>query len=551
MSRTIRSGGRIGGLIAAQTQEQRARLRLAAAAGAVVTVAAVCLLGLSGWFITGAAFAGAAGAAAAQSFNYMMPSAIIRLLAILRTGGRYVERVAGHEAALKALARLRPQLFRAIADGPPETALGLSSGEMSARLVQDVDAIQTLFVRRSVPVSLGAGAVAAIALASLATPLAGLALLLSMASACIGGVVIARRLAEPAGRAAQMAVGALKDRLAALEAVTPELKAYGLERWAVEQAATAAADHDRAQIALTEAAGWMAAWQAVAVAVAVALVVPASAGAALPLTALAALAAIMGIEAAGGLVAALHQNGAAAQALARLDAALPDVATEYPRKPQDDAVALIGAGDPLSPPARLGLFGPSGVGKTTLVERLIGLRPALADEMRIGGVDIADIAPRDRRALFAYAAQDVRLLDGSVRDNLRLAGPADAAAMWRALDDAGLAARIMAELLGLDAPVGSNGERLSGGERRRLNLARAYLRDAPWLVLDEPTEGLDAATEAHVLAALDRRLAERGQGLILISHRTPPMALCPRTIRIEGLAEDGRIRLASERRNAA
>ncbi len=551
MSRTIRSGGRIGGLIAAQTQEQRARLRLAAAAGAVVTVAAVCLLGLSGWFITGAAFAGAAGAAAAQSFNYMMPSAIIRLLAILRTGGRYVERVAGHEAALKALARLRPQLFRAIADGPPETALGLSSGEMSARLVQDVDAIQTLFVRRSVPVSLGAGAVAAIALASLATPLAGLALLLSMASACIGGVVIARRLAEPAGRAAQMAVGALKDRLAALEAVTPELKAYGLERWAVEQAATAAADHDRAQIALTEAAGWMAAWQAVAVAVAVALVVPASAGAALPLTALAALAAIMGIEAAGGLVAALHQNGAAAQALARLDAALPDVATEYPRKPQDDAVALIGAGDPLSPPARLGLFGPSGVGKTTLVERLIGLRPALADEMRIGGVDIADIAPRDRRALFAYAAQDVRLLDGSVRDNLRLAGPADAAAMWRALDDAGLAARIMAEPLGLDAPVGSNGERLSGGERRRLNLARAYLRDAPWLVLDEPTEGLDAATEAHVLAALDRRLAERGQGLILISHRTPPMALCPRTIRIEGLAEDGRIRLASERRNAA
>ena len=551
MSRTIRSGGRIGGLIAAQTQKQRARLRLAAAAGAVVTVAAVCLLGLSGWFITGAAFAGAAGAAAAQSFNYMMPSAIIRLLAILRTGGRYVERVAGHEAALKALARLRPQLFRAIADGPPETALGLSSGEMSARLVQDVDAIQTLFVRRSVPVSLGAGAVAAIALASLATPLAGLALLLSMASACIGGVVIARRLAEPAGRAAQMAVGALKDRLAALEAVTPELKAYGLERWAVEQAATAAADHDRAQIALTEAAGWMAAWQAVAVAVAVALVVPASAGAALPLTALAALAAIMGIEAAGGLVAALHQNGAAAQALARLDAALPDVATEYPRKPQDDAVALIGAGDPLSPPARLGLFGPSGVGKTTLVERLIGLRPALADEMRIGGVDIADIAPRDRRALFAYAAQDVRLLDGSVRDNLRLAGPADAAAMWRALDDAGLAARIMAEPLGLDAPVGSNGERLSGGERRRLNLARAYLRDAPWLVLDEPTEGLDAATEAHVLAALDRRLAERGQGLILISHRTPPMALCPRTIRIEGLAEDGRIRLASERRNAA
>ena len=103
-------------------------------------------------------------------------------------------------------------------------------------------------------------------------------------------------------------MGVLKDRLTALEAVTPEMKAYGLEGWAAEQAMAAAADHDQAQIALTQAAGWMAAWQAVAVALAVALVVPASAGAALPLTALAALAAIMGIEAAGGLVAALHQN---------------------------------------------------------------------------------------------------------------------------------------------------------------------------------------------------------------------------------------------------
>ncbi|WP_087121692.1 amino acid ABC transporter ATP-binding/permease protein [Brevundimonas sp. SH203] len=542
---------RIGQLIAAQTLEQRARLRLAAAAGAVVTVSAVCLLGLSGWFITGAAFAGAAGAAAAQSFNYMMPSAIIRLLAILRTGGRYVERVAGHEAALKALARLRPQLFRAIADGPPEAALSLSSGEMSARLVQDVDAVQTLFVRRSVPVSLGAGAAAAIILASLATPWAGLALFAAMAVACIGGILIARRLAEPAGRAAQVAVGVLKDRLAALEAVTPELKAYGLEGWAAEQAATAAADHDRAQIALTQAAGWMTAWQAVATVLAVALVVPASAGAALSMTALAALAAIMGIEAAGGLVAALHQNGGAAQALSRLDAILP---TENPGQglaPLADAIALIGAGDPLSPPQRFGLTGPSGVGKTTLVERLIGLRPALGGELQIGGVDIADIAPRDRRALFAYAAQDVRLLDGSVRENLALAGAADETAMWRALDDAGLGQRIRAEPLGLDATVGSNGERLSGGERRRLNLARAYLRDAPWLVLDEPTEGLDAATEAHVLTALEARLAERAQGLILISHRVPPMALCPSTIHIDGLETDGRVRLACAKRNAA
>ncbi|QCQ97981.1 amino acid ABC transporter ATP-binding/permease protein [Brevundimonas sp. SGAir0440] len=539
----MRVPSRIAGLIAAQAQAQRARLRLAAAGGAVVSVAAVCLLGLSGWFITGAAFAGLAGAAAAQSFNYMMPSAIIRLLAIVRTGGRYVERVAGHEAALKALARLRPQVFDAIATGPAERALNLSSGEVSARLVQDVDAVQTLFVRRSALWSLGAGAVSAILLATLASPLAGAALFVVMIAAVLGGVLIARRLADPAGRAVQTGAGAVKDRLAALEAAAPELKAYGLDDWACAQVAQVAANHDAAQIALTRSGGWMAVWQAAASALAVGVVIPAASSADLPLIALAALAAVMGVESAGGLVVALHQNGAAAQALSRLDAAMPMASPRHGRPLSGAAFGLANLNGELVPPYRLGIVGPSGAGKTTLIERLIGLRTPQTGEMRLGGLDAVVIAPEDRRRLFAYAAQDVRLLNGSVRENLLLAGPADDAALWAALDDAALGDRIRAESLGLDTPVGPNGEQLSGGERRRLGLARAYLRDAPWLVLDEPTEGLDAATEAQVLGRLLNRLAARGQGLILVGHRASPMALCNRSIRVEGLDSDGHLRL--------
>lgn len=539
----MRVPSRIAGLIAAQTQAQRARLRLAAAGGAVVSVAAVCLLGLSGWFITGAAFAGLAGAAAAQSFNYMMPSAIIRLLAIVRTGGRYVERVAGHEAALKALARLRPQVFDAIATGPAERALNLSSGEVSARLVQDVDAVQTLLVRRSAPWSLGAGTVSAALLAGLASPLAGAALLGVLIAAVLGGVLIARSLADPAGRAVQIGAGAVKDRLAALEAAAPELKAYGLDDWACAQVAQVAANHDAAQIALTRSGGWMAVWQAAASALAVGVVIPAASSADLPLIALAALAAVMGVESAGGLVVALHQNGAAAQALSRLDAAMPMASPRHGRPLSGAAFGLANLNGELVPPYRLGVVGPSGAGKTTLIERLIGLRTPQAGEMRLGGIDALDIAPQDRRRLFAYAAQDVRLLNGSVRQNLLLAGHADDAALWAALDDAALGERLRAEPLGLDAPVGPNGERLSGGERRRLGLARAYLRDAPWLVLDEPTEGLDAATEAEILGRLQNRLVARGQGLILVSHRASPMALCDRSIRVEGLGSDGHLRL--------
>ncbi|MDK2748840.1 MAG: ATP-binding cassette domain-containing protein [Brevundimonas sp.] len=541
---------RIGELIAAQRQAQRGRLRIAAAGGAVVAVAATCLLGLSGWFITGAAIAGVAGSAAVQAFNYMMPSATIRLLAILRTGARYIERVAGHEAALKALARLRPQLFDALASAPPAQALALSSGEASARLVQDVDAVQTLFVRLSAPWALGAGAVSAAFLAGMASPLAGLMLLLAMGLSAAGSVLIARRLAAPAGREVQIATGRLKDRLASLEAVSPELKAYGLDRWAASEAAHTASGLDRAQIALSQAGGWMAAWQATVTGLAVAAVVPATLGASLPMTALAALAAVMGIEAAAGLVGALQQNGAAVEAARRLDALASAPSLASSPAPSEASLVLSADGVQMAPPMRLGLIGPSGSGKTTLAERLVGLRDALAHEARLGGLDIAGVAPDDRRPLFAYAAQDIRLIDGTIRDNLLLAGPAEDGALWRALEDAALAERVRADPAGLDARVGPNGERLSGGERRRLGLARAYLRSAPWLVLDEPTEGLDPTTEARVLTALDRRLKHSGQGLIVVSHRPAPTQLCDRVIRVEGIAEDGKVRLTVTRQLA-
>ncbi|RZJ29187.1 MAG: ATP-binding cassette domain-containing protein, partial [Brevundimonas sp.] len=474
-----------------------------------------------------------------------------RLLAILRTGARYIERVAGHDAALKALARLRPQLFDALASGPITRALGLSSGELSARLVQDIDAVQTVFVRRSAPWSFGAGLVTAVLLATIASPWAGGALAAGMAAACGGGVLLARALSAPAGREAQIAMGVLKDRLASLEAAAPELKAYGLDGWAAREVASTAATFDRTQIALARAGGWIAAWQAAATALTIIGVAVAAQGADLPMIALALLAAVMGVESATGLTGALHLNGRAEEALDRLDAALSAPPHRRGDPPKSGAVSLPALGETLTPPDRLGLHGPSGAGKTSLIERLCGLREALPGEAMLGGADVASLAPEMRRALFAYAAQDVRLLDDTIRRNLLLAGPASDDALWAALDDAQLAERVRADPLGLDASVGPNGERLSGGERRRLGLARALLRDAPWLVLDEPTEGLDAETERRVLTALDRRLAARGQGLILVSHRAAPMALCDRQARVDGMDIDGRVRVTPGRRPVA
>ncbi|MDO9587298.1 MAG: ATP-binding cassette domain-containing protein [Brevundimonas sp.] len=526
--------GRIGALIAAQRRNQRRRLALSAAAGGVVAAASVGLLGLSGWFIAAAALAGGAGAAAAHAFNFLMPSAVIRLLAILRTGARYVERVSGHDAALHALARLRPEVFAIFATGRPGALLRASAGEVSSRLVQDIDALQILFIRLSAPWALATGATVAAALAWLAHPLAGLATVVSMAAAAAANGLLGLCLAAPAGREVQRAGGAFRARLAALEAAAPELKAYGLAGWAVHEVETAAGSLDRAAVRLSVAGGWMAASQAAITGLAVGATVIAAHGASTPLVALAALSAVTGVEAAGALAAAFRQGGAAHEAVLRLDELTPEPARAFGAHPRDTSLGIGLTGDILLPPARLAFVGPSGSGKTSLIERLIGLREPIPQEWRVGDADLCGVAPGAALPLFAYAAQDVRLLDGSVRDNLRLAAPgATDDDLWAALEDAAIAERVRASPDGLNMAVGSNGLKLSGGERRRLGLARAYLRSAPWLLLDEPTEGLDAVAEARVLERLDRRLSEKGQGLILISHRLGPVMLCERVIKLE------------------
>ena len=531
-------------LMVEQRRAQGGRLRIAALSAALVSVASVTLLGMSGWFITGAAIAGAGGLAVVQTFNYLLPAAVIRMLAIVRTGSRYAERVSGHAAALKALAQLRPLLFARLAAAPPSRAFGLSSGEASARMIQDVDAIQTLFVRLSGPWGAGAGTLAAIGLALLAGPLPALVLAGGISVTGLGGLLIGRVVVDPAGRRVQVAMGLFKDRISALQAAAPELRAYGLEGWAADQVGGEARILDRRKVDDAVAGGWITVFQSVVLAMTVTGVIAASVSAPLPFVALAALASVTGLEAAAALSAGLRQNGAAQEALRRLVEVLDDVATDgtpEPARPMiGDAIVIHSAGLEMTPPFRLGVFGPSGSGKTRMIETLMSLRPTGTDHYIVGGVAIEDVDPDAARARFAYASQDVRLLAGSVADNLRLADPrASDDDLWSALMDACLDDRVRALPAGLETILGENGDQLSGGERRRLGLARAYLRDAPWLVLDEPTEGLDRETEARVLDGLAHRLSTRRQGLILVSHRSAPTALCDQVIDVSVATSSG------------
>jgi len=523
-------------LIAAERRAQRPLLRRAALYAALVAAASVVLLGLSGWFITAAAFAGAGGMLAEQAFNYMLPSAGIRLLAIVRTGARYGERLAAHESAFGALARIRPALFRAVAAAPVGKALALSTGEATARMIGDVDAIETRFVRLSAPWSVAAALASGLCLTVLGGPLAAVSTVACLAALLLTARALSRQLETP-GRTVQIAAGALREDFAQTIEAAPELRCFGLEAWAADRIDTRSRTLAAAQRAHANVAGWFELIQALSIALAASAAALLSAPAGAEIAALAALAAAMTLDGAAPLLRGQIDRGKMREATARLDLLLvaPQPDRETTRLSATPALTFHRpACCRITPGERLALTGPSGAGKTMIVETLIGLRPPKAGEIALDGIDLAAIPLPTLRRCFAWAPQDAMLLSGTIRENLMLANPhADDATLWDALHDAVLDDRVRALDRGLDSWIGENGARLSGGERRRLALARAYCTPAPWLLLDEPSEGLDAATEALLADRLGNRLGRTGQGLILVTHRPRLRAVCPRMLTIE------------------
>jgi ATP-binding cassette subfamily C protein CydC len=508
---------------------------LAALCAVGAAAGAVSLLGLSGWFLTCAALAGAAGPIAVGAFNYLLPSAAIRFLAIARTALRYGERLIGHAAALKALAEIRPALFAGLAAAPVERALSLSTGEATARLVQDVDAIETLFLQTGAPWAALAATLTALALTAVAGAAAAGVFLVALALQLGAGLWIgANRSRDPGGQALREA-GALKDALQAYAGASAELRCYGLTEVVVDELMRIDAPLVEARRRGWSALAEMTALQPALTGFGVAGVLAVSTHAPAPLAAVAALAAAVALEGVGGLLAMFDRRGAVDTAAERLDEVLAAPVTPFAparlgERPAID-IRIGGEAFHLAAGERWALVGRSGCGKTRMLQALVGLRSADTGMIALAGRDLADIDIGGLRSAFSYAAQDAPMISGTIRENLALGDPkACEADLWRALDAAALAGKVRAMAGGLDAWIGEGGGRLSGGERKRLSLARALLRPAPWLLLDEPTDGLDIATEAGVVANLTAHLDRTGQGLILVSHRPAARALADRPI---------------------
>jgi ATP-binding cassette subfamily C protein CydCD len=198
--------------------------------------------------------------------------------------------------------------------------------------------------------------------------------------------------------------------------------------------------------------------------------------------------------------------------------------------------ALDGAQLVVTPGETVAVTGPSGCGKSTLIAVILGLRVPGAGSVSLGGVDLADVYLENWRSRIGWVPQRPHLFARSVAENVRLGRPdASDAAVAAALDAAGLTEVVRRLPQGADTLLGEGGAGLSAGERQRVSLARAFVRDSPLLLLDEPTAGLDGETEAEVLAAV-RRLVS-GRTAIIVAHRPALAALADRVVELSAPLE--------------
>ncbi|MFE1880870.1 thiol reductant ABC exporter subunit CydD, partial [Streptomyces diastatochromogenes] len=210
--------------------------------------------------------------------------------------------------------------------------------------------------------------------------------------------------------------------------------------------------------------------------------------------------------------------------------AFDGVTVRYPGRSAD---AVTDVSFTVEPGETLALVGPSGAGKSTLLNVLMGfVRPA-EGRVRVGGADLADVDLEEWRSRIAWVPQRPHLYAGTITENVRLARPdADDTAVRRALRDAGALEFVDALPEGADTVLGEDGAGLSAGQRQRLALARAFLADRPVLLLDEPTAALDGATEADVVAAVQRLAV--GRTVLLVVHRPALLEVADRVLRLRG-----------------
>ena len=516
------------------------RAALSVLLGALAVCFGVALMATAGYLISRAA-------EQPPILSLTVTIVAVRFFGLARPLARYLDRLASHDLALRALGRTRARFYERIEPLAPAQLESYRRGDLLARMVGDVDALQGLYVRGLGPplVALVVG-VACVGVTAVFLPPAAVILAAGLLVAGVAVPALTGALARAAARRQADARGELTAELVELLRGAPELVVYGREEATLARIRslngelTRLGRRDALVAGLGDALSILVAGLTVAGVLAVAVSATDAGTLDRVLIAMLALLALSSFDATFPLPGAARELSATTAAGRRVleltdrEPRVRDPDAPLPAPPPRAVVALRGvtaryrlgerpalAGVDLrlDPGRRIALVGPSGAGKTTVTNLLLRFLDPVDGRVTIAGRDVREYRQEDVRRHFALAGQEAHVFDSTLRENLRLARPTAADADLEAvLRRARLGEWVASLPDGLDTPVGEDGTRLSGGQRQRLTLARALLADAPVLVLDEPTAHLDPTTARSLMDDVLDAAGDRT--VLLITHRS-------------------------------
>jgi ATP-binding cassette subfamily C protein CydC len=516
----------------------RFRVALAVLLGVATVAGNVGLLSTAAYVIS---------AAALVSYISLLtiPIFLVRFFSVSRSFSRYFERLVSHDVTFRLLGNLRSWFYACLTPLTPVFLESYRSGDLLSRLVDDVEELENLYLKAASPV-LVAAVVSGLAFAILYPfdPALALTVLVFLAAAGVGVPLLVWALSRGLGRRQLELRAELYSRIVDGTQGVQDLLAFGREeeqRREIEALNRKLGRIERRKALLAglqDSLGDL--LTNLAMLGALVLAIPLVAEGEIRGVYLAFLAlVVLGVfEAVTPLGAAFRTIGCTTTAGERLfEVSDSEPAVRNPKSPlpvpedftlrldrvsfrygEDEPFSLEHVSFTLEPGRKVAVVGPSGSGKSTLASLILRFRDPQGGGVRLGGKNLTDYAQEDIRRLVSAVPQRTHVFNDTLRNNLLIANPeADDEALELALERARISGFVERLPEGLDTHVGEQGMRLSGGERQRLAVARALLKGAPFLVLDEPTANLDTVTERELLASVWELTRDRA--VLLITHR--------------------------------
>jgi len=525
----------------------------------LTSLASISLLTLAGWFITSSAIAGIlAPDGVAIAFNFMQPAAEIRALAIIRTFGRYAERVVTHEATFRVMADCRCWFFAKLIPLVPGKLAMQRSSELLNGITQDVDALDALYFRLFSPlfIAVMGGGVVVIFIASYSVQISLLVFIMLLITVvlipwifnCIGRQGAANIVEQTAGfKVGQLEILQGIADLCAFNAYT----CYKNQIITVSEQMLETETENNRLSALSSSITLFLSQITVLISIIIGSILFQQghiSGAILAMLSFCVLVVFELVTPLAPSIQLLAKTQTAIKRIRRIvdlkpviiepdephsipgmfDLNINNLSFRYSEK-SDWILKQIDLNIPQG--SKIAIVGNSGAGKTTLLQLLMRFYDPQQGGIEYAGINYKRFTSDQLMTQIAVLSQRSQLFSATVKENLLIARPtASESEINQAINLAGLNKFIKRLPEGIDTWVGENGAKVSAGEGRRIALARVYLKDAPVLLLDEPTEGLDRETENEVLDALEHIVKEKT--LILVTHREVGLRLVDKSYEI-------------------